>query len=210
MLSVDDYIQAIVAVLVITDPMSRPIFFAMLTQSMTPSERRKAAIKVIVAVAVILGGAALVGKMLLDAIGIHLGAFGFTGGLIVAAMGIEMMSMGEPSKTQGGKESRDTPNPDDQLLVPFVMPFIAGPGAITIVITLSTQTGNMDSIVMALVAVGVSVLAMCFTFLFLTDYLVKIPDRAMNVITKFGGLIIATIGVQLAFSGIKSFFEIGV
>jgi multiple antibiotic resistance protein len=209
MLSVDDYIQAIVAVLVITDPMSRPIFFAMLTHSMTPSERRKAAIKVIVAVAFILGGAALVGKMLLDAIGIHLGAFGFTGGLIVAAMGIEMMSMGEPSKTQGGKESRDTPNPDDQLLVPFVMPFIAGPGAITIVITLSTQTGNMDSIVMALVAVGVSVLAMCFTFLFLTDYLVKIPDRAMNVITKFGGLIIATIGVQLAFSGIKSFFEIG-
>lgn len=210
MLSVDDYIQAIVAVLVITDPMSRPIFFAMLTQSMTPSERRKAAIKVIVAVAVILGGAALVGKMLLDAIGIHLGAFGFTGGLIVAAMGFEMMSMGEPSKAQGGKESRDTPNPDDQILVPFVMPFIAGPGAITIVITLSTQTGDMDSMIMALVAVGVAVLAMCFTFLFLTDYLVKIPERAMNVITKFGGLIIATIGVQLAFSGIKNFFEIGV
>ena len=210
MLNLDDYIQAIVAVLVITDPMSRPIFFAMLTQSMTPSERRKAAIKVIAAVAVILAGAAIVGKMLLDAIGIHLGAFGFTGGLIVAAMGIEMMSMGEPSKAQGGKESRDIPNPEDHLLVPFVMPFIAGPGAITIVITLSTHTGNTDSVMMALVAVGVSVLAMCFTFLFLTDYLVKIPERAMNVITKFGGLIIATIGVQLAFDGIKNFFEIGV
>ena len=210
MLTINDYIQAIIAVLVITDPLGRPIFFAMLTQNMTSGERRKAAIKVIVAVAVILGGAALVGKLLLDAIGIHLGAFGFTGGFIVAVMGLEMMAMGEPSKTQGGKESRDTPNPEDHLLVPFTMPFIAGPGAITIVITLSTQTGNVDSVLMALVAVSVAVVAMSFTFLLLTDYLVKIPERAMSVITKFGGLIITTIGVQLAFDGIRNFFEIGV
>ena len=32
----------------------------------------------------------------------------------------------------------------------------------------------------------------------------------MNIVTKFGGLIIATIGAQLALNGIKSFFEIGV
>ena len=210
MLNVQDYVQAIVAVLVITDPVGRPIFFAMLTQSMTPSERRRAALKVLGAVAIILGGAALVGKVFLDTIGIHLGAFGFTGGFIVAVMGLEMMGMGQPSIAQGGKESRDTPDPEDHLLVPFTMPFIAGPGAITVVVTLSTHTGNMDSVVMALVAVGVAVLALAFGFLFLTDYLAKISDRTMNVITKFGGLIIATIGVQLAFDGIKSFFEIGV
>lgn len=40
----------------------------------------------------------------------------------------------------------------------------------------------------------------------LTVYLVKIPERAMSVITKFGGLIITTIGVQLAFDGIRNFF----
>lgn len=68
----------------------------------------------------------------------------------------------------------------------------------------------MNSVIMALVAVGVAVLALGFAFLFLTDYLAKISERTMNVITKFGGLIIATIGVQLAFDGIKSFFEIGV
>ena len=34
--------------------------------------------------AVVLAGAALVGKELLDAIGINLGAFGFIGGLVVA------------------------------------------------------------------------------------------------------------------------------
>ena len=209
MLTVKDYLEAIIAVFIITDPIGRPIFFAMLTQGMTSGERKKAALKVISAVAIILGGAALVGKWLLDIMGIHLGAFGFTGGIIVAAMGFEMMSMGEPSKVQGGKVSRDTPKPDDHLLVPFAMPFIAGPGAITVVITLSTQTGTMDSVVLALVAVGAAVLTMCFTFLFLTDHLAKISQRTMNIVTKFGGLIIATIGVQLALNGIKNFFDIG-
>ena len=120
-------------------------------------------------------------------------------------MGLEMMALGEPSKAHGGRESRGTPDPEDQLLVPFTMLFIAGPGAITIVFTLSTQTGSMDSVLMA---VGVAVVAISFTFLVLTDYLVKIPERAMSVITKLGGLIITTIGVQLAFDGIKKFFEI--
>ena len=43
----------------------------------------------------------------------------------------------------------------------------------------------------------------------LTDYLARIPERTMSVITKFGGLIIATIGAQLALNGIKMFFELG-
>ena len=204
----DHYIQAIIAVFVITDPLGRPIFFAMLTQGMPKAERRKAAFKVITAVAVILAGSALVGKILLDVIGIHLGAFGFVGGVIVALMGFEMMAMGEPSRVQGGHASREEPKAEDQLLVPFAMPFIAGPGAITIVITLAAETDGMDSTIMALVAVGVSVLAMVVTFIFLTDYLAKISDKTMNVLTKFGGLLIATIGTQLALDGIKNFFEL--
>lgn len=208
MLSWDDYLQAIIAVFIITDPLGKPVFFALLTQGMSKIERRKAAFKVIAAVAIILGGAALIGKIFLDTIGIHLGAFGLTGGIIVALMGFEMMAMGEPSKAQGGHDSREVPNPDDQLLVPFVMPFIAGPGAITIVITEASRTGGYDSVVMALIAVGVSVLAMCFTFILLTDQMAKISDRTMNIITKFGGLIIATIGIQLALNGIKNFFQL--
>ena len=208
MLTWDDYLQAIIAVFIITDPIGKPIFFAMLTQGMTIAERRKAAYKVILAVAVILGGAALIGKLLLDVIGIHLGAFGLTGGIIVSLMGFEMLALGEPSKAQGGHDSREEPRPDDQLLVPFTMPFIAGPGAITIVITEAAKTSGYDSNIMALVAVGVSVLAMCITFIFLTDQLAKITDRTMNIITKFGGLGIATIGVQLALNGIKSFFQL--
>jgi len=207
MLTWDDYLQAIIAVFVITDPLGRPIFFAMLTRDMTKQARRKAAFKVIATVAAILVFAALVGKIVLDAIGIHLGAFGFVGGLIVAMMGFEMMAMGEPSRVQGGHDSREEPKAEDQLMVPFAMPFIAGPGAITVVITLAAKTETFDSTLMALTAVGVAVAAMMITFTYLTDVITKVSSQAISVATKFGGLLIATIGAQLALSGIKSFFE---
>ena len=45
MLTWDDYLQAIVAVFVITDPLGRPIFFAMLTRGMSKAERRKGLIR---------------------------------------------------------------------------------------------------------------------------------------------------------------------
>jgi len=210
MLTWDDYLQAIIAVFVITDPICRPVFFAILTKGMTRQARRKAAFKVIGAVAAIRVVAAVAGKFLLDAIGIHLGAFGLVGGLIVAMMGFEMMASGEPSRTQGGHASREAPKAEDQLLVPFAMPFIAGPGAITIVITQAAATDGMDSTIMALTAVVVAVLAMVITFTFLTDYLAKISEQTMSIVTKFGGLLIATIGAQLALDGIKKFFELGV
>lgn len=209
MLNWEDYLQAIAAVFVITDPIGRPVFFAMLTQGMNRAERRKAVFTVITAVVVILGGAALVGKMLLDAIGIDLGAFSLVGGLIVASMGFEMMAMGEPSRVQGGRSSHETPDPEDQLIVPFAMPFIAGPGAITIVITLAARTKGMDSTIMALVAVGVVATIMMFTFTYLTDYFSKLSARTMGIVTRFGGLIISTIGVQLMLNGIKVFFSLG-
>jgi multiple antibiotic resistance protein len=121
-------------------------------------------------------------------------------------MGFEMTAGGAPTRVQGGAESRDAPSADDHLLVPFAMPFIAGPGAITTVITLSSQTGHTDAVAMSLVAIGVAILTLAFSLFFLTDFLMKIPERAMKVITRFGGLLIATIGVQLALNGIKVFF----
>lgn len=209
MLSWDDYLQAIVAVFVITDPVGKSIFFLLLTQD-APQKRVGSAFVVAVAVAVILGGAALVGRQFLDLMGIHLGAFGFTGGAIVAAMGLEMLGTGSPSRAQGDRREgpHAEPSSDDSLYVPFAMPLIAGPGAITVVITLAAQADTWEATGMALIAVGVNVVIMLLSFIFLSGLLSKLSDRVVGIITRFGGLIVATIGVQLAFNGIKSFFEL--
>jgi multiple antibiotic resistance protein len=210
MLSLDDYLQAIIAVFVITDPIGKSVFFLLLTKE-TPKTRVRSAITVGITVAIILGGAALVGRQLLDAMGIHLGAFGFTGGLIVAVMGLEMLGTGHASRAQGDRREKphNPPEEDDSLFVPFAMPLIAGPGAITVVITLATKVDSWAATGMALLAVGINVLIMVMAFIFLAGYLSKLSNRAIGIFTRFGGLVVATIGIQLAFNGIKSFFELG-
>lgn len=71
--------QATISVWVLVGPISRGVFFRLMTEGRTPAERRKGAVEVIVAVAVILYVSALVGREFLELVGIDLGAFGVAG-----------------------------------------------------------------------------------------------------------------------------------
>ncbi len=202
------YAQAIISVLVITDPITRGIFFKSLTEN--EPERRRGYIRTItITVAVVLGIAALAGREILDLIGINLGAFGIAGGLVVALMGFEMLFGGEPSRAQGGKEAHEEPESfEGSVIVPYAIPFIAGPGAITLVITLAASTDNGEGTVAALIAVAVAVVLLPIGHLLISER-VNLSERAMQIATKFGGLLITTIGIQLMLNGIKTFFELG-
>lgn len=205
---VNYFIQAIVSVLVITDPITRGFFFKALTEH-EPERRREYAFKIATAVAVILGVSAVAGRQILDLLGIDLSAFGVAGGLVVALMGFEMLFEGEPSRAQGGSEAHEPPKPDSfegQVLVPYAMPFVAGPGAITLVITIASGTSNYSGAIAALVAVAVAVILLPVGHLLISQKL-NISDSAMRIATKFGGLLIATIGIQLMLNGLQNFFE---
>lgn len=201
------YLQAIVAVVVITDPVTRGIFFRQLTAS-EPERRNEFVRKITIAVAVVLFGAALVGKELLDLMGIDLGAFGIAGGLIVALMGFEMLFGGEPSRAQGGKEAREVPESfEGSVVVPYAIPFVAGPGAITTVITISSSTSDGVGTIAALIAVAVAVIMLPVGHLLVAKHL-KLSEQAEQLATKIGGLLIATIGIQLMLGGITRYFEL--
>src|SRR5262249_28719441 len=90
------YIEAIVSLLVIADPITRGMLFKAMTEH-EPEQRVRYVRTITITVGVTLGVAALAGREILKAIGINLGAFGIAGGLIVALMGFEMLAGGEPS-----------------------------------------------------------------------------------------------------------------
>ena len=201
------YAQAIISVLVITDPLTRGIFFKTLTEH-EPERRREYIRKITITVAIVLGVAALAGRELLDLIGINLGAFGIAGGIIVALMGFEMLFGGEASRAQGGKDAHEKPESfEGSVIVPYAIPFIAGPGAMTLVITLAASTDSGEGTLAALIAVAVAVVLLPIGHLFISNH-VNLSENAMQIATKFGGLIIATIGIQLLLNGIDTFFEI--
>lgn len=201
------YIQAIVAVVVITDPLTRGIFFRQMTAA-EPGRRVEFVRKITIVVAIVLFGSALIGKELLEAMGINLGAFGVAGGLIVALMGFEMLFGGEPSRAQGGKAARELPESfEGSVVVPYAIPFVAGPGAITTVITIASTTSDGSATIAALVAVAVAVILLPIGHLLVSKY-VNLSTQGEQLATKIGGLLIATIGIQMMLGGIQRFFEI--
>ncbi len=199
------YVKSIITVVLLTDPLIRPVLFKSMT-SHEPERRRGYVRTITLVVGLVLGLSALGGREILDLLGINLQAFSVAGGIVLALMGFEMLLGGEPSRTQGGEEAHEKRESfEGSVVVPYAIPFVAGPGAMTAVITIAAAGSNGEGTIAALVAVAVAVALLPVGYLVLSKYM-NPSERAMNLITKFGGLFVATIGIQLILNGLKQFF----
>jgi multiple antibiotic resistance protein len=198
-------IQAVIALLAIADPLGAVPVFVSLTREMNGAERAAAARQAAFAVGAILTLAALFGSSILGLFGISLPAFRAGGGLVVLLMGLEML---------GGHRTRVQPEPDgvrreDTILVPFAMPLIAGPGAITTVVALSARAESWRSRLDVFVAVAVTALVVLGVLRSAGQVQRRLSDRGHRISLRFMGLILVAVGAQLIFSGIQEFFVPG-
>ncbi len=199
----DELVHDLAALLAISNPIGAVPVFLSLTTGMDPGQRRAAVVRASVAVFVILLVSAVVGRSLLQAFGISYAAFRAAGGLIILFMGLEMLR-GSPTKVQ--KEGRPSAAGDDPILVPFVMPLVAGPGAITTVITLTARGHGWQSQLEVFVAIAATA-AILFVALLSSGWIARrLGSTGQRVFLRFMGLILAAIGTQSLLSGIKEFF----
>ena len=86
--------------------------------------------------------------------------------------------------------------------VPIAMPMIAGPATITAVVTFPAHYGKITTILAIILALTVNLL-----FMFFARNIGKLFSRfnLMNALIRITGLIVATIGVQMVFTGITNF-----
>jgi multiple antibiotic resistance protein len=201
-------IQAIVAMLVITTPFSpdKIILFNNIIDREGLS-RTGSALKVAAITFGILAGSALVGRELLQLLGIDQNAFSVVGGIVIAGMGFEMLYQGAPSKAQGGKVDQEEGQEEGGLIIPLSIPLIAGPGAIATTITIATAQASIYTMLAAVIgAVLVGVLAFV-SYEWVGGGMTRLSDTATMLLTRIGGLLLATIGFQMLLGGLKNFFS---
>ena len=195
-------LQAIVTVLAVINPVVCGSLFLTLTPNLTAPERRREAAKVALNILIILMASALVGLKVLSIFGISLDVFRVVGGMIIAYMGFDMLR-GSHTVAQAPPESGDAGVQGS--LVPLLM-FAAGPGTITAVVTLAavhTPDGlPMTAIIAAVVGAGVTFFALILA--------VRLGSRlgrgTQATVTRFMGLIVASMGMQFVLVGLKAFF----
>ena len=196
-------LQAIVTVLAVINPVVCGSLFLSLTPNLTVPERRREAAKVALNILIILMASALVGLKVLSIFGISLDVFRVVGGMIIAYMGFDMLR-GSHTVAQAPPESGDAGVQGS--LVPLLM-FAAGPGTITAVVTLAavhTPDGlPMTAIIAAVVGAGVTFAALILA--------VRLGPRlgrgTQATVTRFMGLIVASMGMQFVLVGLKAFLE---
>ena len=203
MTNLHQVLQAIVTVLAVINPVVCGSLFLSLTPNLTVPERRREAAKVALNILIILMASALVGLKVLSIFGISLDVFRVVGGMIIAYMGFDMLR-GSNTVAQAPPESGDAGVQGS--LVPLLM-FAAGPGTITAVVTLAavhTPEGlPMTAIIAAVVGAGVTFLALMLA--------VRLGSRLgsgmQSTVTRFMGLIVASMGMQFVLVGLKAFLE---
>jgi multiple antibiotic resistance protein len=202
MTNLHQVLQAIVTVLAVINPVVCGSLFLTLTPNLTAPERRREAAKVALNILIILMGSAQVGLKVLSIFGISLDVFRVVGGMIIAYMGFDMLR-GSHTVAQAPPENGDTSIQGS--LVPLLM-FAAGPGTITAVVTLAavhTPDGlPITAITAAVVGAGVTFVALILA--------VRLGPRlgrgTQATVTRFMGLIVASMGMQFVLVGLKAFF----
>ncbi len=199
-----ELIQALAALFAIANPIGAAPVYLGLTAEMDRRDRMRGAARASVAVFVILAVSAVGGNWVLSAFGISFAAFRAAGGLVILLMGLEMLA---GSRTRAQRDPGQGAPKDDPVIVPFAMPMIAGPGAITTVITLTARGPGWKVPVLGAVAVLAGSL---FVWLWATVKLgARIGKHGHGILLRFLGLILVAMGAQFLLTGLKTFLAAG-
>lgn len=130
---------------------------------------------------------------------IELYAFQITCGVVLFYNGITGLQKGVFFKLEQSMSVKDI------TAVPIAIPMIAGPATITAAVTFPAEYGQVITIISIVAALCINLVFMVYA-----SFIDKALSRfnLMNPLVRIFGLIVATIGVQMVFNGIKSFIEV--
>ena len=196
---------AIIAILVISNPLSTSAIFIALTEKMSHEKEIKIVKRSLRYSTGILVFFSLTGLLLFQVFGISIGAFRIAGGVLLFSTAIGMLNP-KPAEKEADESSQDI------ALVPLSIPFTAGPGTIVTVVVLMSEAQNiMDSdlttglLAMSGIYIGIAVVIGISYFMMSRSETIDrhLKEGGRNVVTKLMGLIVMAISIQFVINGIK-------
>jgi multiple antibiotic resistance protein len=144
----------------------------------------------------------LMGSLIFDFYGITINAFMIAGGILFFKSSMDMIEAKVPRSSSTPKETKEAEKKDDISITPIGMPLIAGPGAITSVMLLSSQALNITEKLILHFNIFIT---LTFTFIILIlgkKISKKIGTTGIRIIQRIMGLILLVISIQFIINGI--------
>jgi multiple antibiotic resistance protein len=203
----DTFFYALVALLVIVDPPGTAVVFAAMTQHDTPAERASQAKRACLVGGCVLALFGLAGASLLKALGIGLPAMRIAGGALLFLTAIEMvMDRHALRSTDTERETAMRPG-QDIAVFPLGIPLIAGPGGMTTMVVLHSQTGGDPWRVAAIEAAVLVSILLTLVALLSARFLSRVMgETGASVAGRVLGVLLAALAVQIAIEGLHDAF----
>lgn len=174
-------------------------------------------VRVVLALLVTLTGALLLtlfllfGQFILEFFGVDLASFRVGGGIVILVVGMNMLNgqavdldLSEPDENQSALAQAKLRF--GEVIVPLVVPFIAGPGSITTVLLYGARSHSLaEDLVLVGVLVGVMSLVLV-TLLLGHRVRAWVGDLPLRVLTRIFGLILVAVAAQFIVEGLGEAF----
>ncbi len=187
---------ALPAILLVIDPLTAVPVLLALTAGQDRASRQLTARRAAITAGLVLGLFAVAGGLVFRGFGITMPAFQIAGGLLLLRIGLDMLA---PRRADPRRPERRA----DPAISPLAVPILAGPGAITTVMVLSSRQPGWWSAVPVLAAIAVATLLTWATLRGAEVIEARLSRRVMELLEPIVGLLLAAIAIEFLLTGVR-------
>jgi multiple antibiotic resistance protein len=148
----------------------------------------------------------LFGDLLFEIFGIGLGAFQIGGGIILSFVSINMI-FGQPHRERASsQELEEAEQKENIAIVPIAIPLLAGPGAISTVITIASSYRSVFYHVLLIFSILVACIGVFLVFKSVDKIVKMLGKIGINILSRLMGIILMSLAMQFIIKGIQLAF----
>ena len=198
------FIISFTSLFALVNPIGFSPMFISLVDNMNHQEKNRIAVKGVVTAGLILTTFLFIGELIFQFFGITIEAFKIAGGILFMRSSFNLIEVKKSRTRTTPAEEENTINKDDIAYTPIGIPLIAGPGAITSIMVLSTSNPNISYKICLFLVILLTMLITLLILRMSSKITQQIGTSGLRIIQRMMGIILLTISVQFIIDGIKS------
>lgn len=197
-LNISVLVKTFVAVFVLADALGNAPIFLVLTKGMEPEQKNSVVDRASIVATAVLLVFAFGGQAILNYLHISMGSLRVAGGLLLLLIALRML--------EGEVDTPVVEQQRDVAITPLAFPLLAGPGTLTTVMLLMSESPN------AHISVATGIVAAMIVTWFIVRQSTRIDQwigaEGAVIITQLLGFLLAALAVEIGSVGIRELFLI--
>lgn len=193
----------------VIDPLGLVPVTLVILANHSAKERKQIITRAVVISALIITLFALLGKMLIQSLGIGLYAFNIAGGILLFLISLEMLFGRIPETRTTEEEEKEAISKNDVSVFPLAIPMIAGPGTIATTILFADSASSSVVNIVVVIAVIIFCLFVAWIAMEKSSIIMRIIGKTgISVFSRILGILLAALAIQFILNGIQTYLKL--